>query len=417
MKDYLIFKDARQKLGLTLEEVAHGICSPSFLSLIERGLRQPKPQLLQMLEIKLAKGFSNVADQFRPSDEYLQALGFLAVGDGAAVEVLVDDMPSGQERTLIVALLNELKGETAYAAALLEPVLRNCLISANQFALATQAMVRMSRDMGDLYTAIYWAESTLSQLAQKWNDDSQTHELVATLSSVYLEAGDINRAKSLINSIQGTEVKDWDRVTALWSGGILAFTTGDMARARIMLREAHQLSIQSDRELSRARILQTTIWIEVRTGEVVAGSAPEQLERLSTYFNERGLIEDFAQTLNTLALVQAKTGNYLQATETAEASLELLNDLPPLSRAKLGIWNAEVILALGDRHRASEILLNAIEVLSGTQASRSTATAWAEMSEIFTLLGEPALALDCLRSSVQAAGLIQVKSSAKILHE
>ncbi len=407
------FKDARLNLGLSLEEVADGICSPSFLSLVERGLRQPKPQLVQLLEVKLAKGFSNVADQFHPSDEYLQALGFLAVGDSAAVDASAENILSGQERALIVALLNEQKGEGSYAAALLEPILRNCLMSASQFCLAAQAMVRISRDLGDLYAAIYWAENTLSQLGQQWNDQSQTYELVATLSSVYLEVGDINRAKSLINSIQGKEVKDWDRVTALWAGGILAFTTGEMSKAGTMLREAHYLSIHSERELSKARILQTAIWIEARTGEALAKSASDDLERLSGYFKERGLIEDLAQALNTIALVYSKSGEHLLARKNAEASLELLIDLPTLSKAKLGIWNAEVILALGDREQAIAILHNTIQLLAGTPASRATATAWAEMAEIFTQLGDDERALDCLRSSAQAAGLIQANAAVR----
>ena len=146
-------------------------------------------------------------------------------------------------------------------------------------------------------------------------------------------------------------------------------------------------------------------------------SALEDLERLSSYFNERGLIEDLAQTRNTLALVYSKSGDEKMAKLHVESSLDLLIKTPSLSRAKLGIWNAEVILALGERDRAISILQNSIQALSGTQASRATATAWAEMAAIFDLMGESERALVCLRSSVQAAGLIQAKDTVKLLHD
>ncbi len=407
MENYLDLKNARLSLGLTLEETAKGLCSPSLLSLIERGLRAPKAQLVEKLRARLHDGFHFESSPSIPSGEYLVALAEIKLGSFSEALKSSAKIKDAQESSLIRALAFENQSEHALAMELLKPVLIRPVLSTPQFCLATQAMVRLCRDSGDFYNAIYWAEQSIQLMKQNELEQSYVFELCATLSSVYLEVGDFNKAFELVNYASRIDQNDWDRVVSLWAGGLVRFTEGKVEKAASMLREAFVLSEEHDRVLSRTRILQTCIWLEARAGMEKKPDTSNQLIELINYYRSNGLEEDLANTLNTMALVEANDGNKNLAVDYVNQSMKLIDKLPDLTLAKLLIWNSEVLLIVGDRLRIFELLERALRLLSDSPSNRSTATAWADLATLYKGIGESSLALECFQASAEAAGLVK----------
>lgn len=399
------WRTARLFMGLSLEEASLGICSPSLLSLIERGKRTPSRKIGSLLETRLRQGLENTT---KPgfSDSFLLFRQFLRLGDEAQSLEAAANIEDSAETVLALALVSESQGKLQEAEDALVKLLQTEALDPSLYVAACQVLVRLNRDKADFYTAIYWGERGLSSAKlDAWRTEGY-YELQATLSSIYVEVGDYSRAISLVQGSDARTEKSWDYIVRLWAEGMAHHAHGNAVSAASLLRKASTLADEYDRETSKARISQTALWLECQCDQLDYNRAEEEIKGLIEFFERRNLNTDLAHGLNTYALVLIRKGKSMEAQEMANLSDRLVGGLPLLVAANILTSNATIYSQIGDVEQARANLRNAFDKLEGLKANRASASTWAAMGKLFEDIGDQTFAATCFKASVEYAGLM-----------
>ncbi len=410
-KHYL--RQARLRAGLSLEDTAKGICSVSLLSLIERGQRSASTEILEAIHLRL-----NISDEDAPnkseSTELLQACLELENNSYEAAKLWVPRIKNENEVLLLQGLIAADEGDYPLAVSALETIARNKTLSVKSLQRAVLELIRLERNQGDFYSAIYWGQQHLDHLSkQSFDTSSLEFETKAFLSSVYLAVGDLAKASELVKSRPDSVDTTWDAVVSLWSASQVSYERGDFVQAREQILGASQLIEGLDRKLSQARLVQASIFITCLTKQVPTDKDITDLLQIIELFRIEKSDVDLANTLNTLAMVYLLRGEIEEAVSKANESLSFCNDLPKLVRAERLVDNAQVLETCKVENQPMNLLLEAASLLNENSKSRATAKIWAQMAEVYEGLNQPEQALECYRNSVDAAGVSLKREAAR----
>lgn len=412
-KQYL--RQARLQSGLSLEDTAKGICSVSLLSLIERGQRNASPEILEAIHIRL-----DISDEDAPnkseSTELIQACLEFQNNSSQAAKKWLPRIKNENEALLLQGLIAARDGDYQVAISALETTARNKSLSVKSLQRAALGLIRLERNQGDFYSAIYWGQQHLEHLAkQNFDTTSLEFETKATLSSVYLAVGDLTKASELVKSRPDSVDTTWDAVVSLWSASQVAYERGDFVQAREQILGASQLVAGLDRKMSQARLVQASIFISCLTNRVPSDSDIADLLQIIELFGLEKSDADLANTLNTLAMAYLLRGDIESAVSKADESLSYCNHLPKLEKAERLVDNAQVLLACKVETQPMNLLLEAASLLKDNNKSRATAKIWAQMAEVYEGLDQSDQALECYRNSVDAAGVSLKREAARQL--
>jgi tetratricopeptide (TPR) repeat protein len=410
-KHYL--RQARLRAGLSLEDTAKGICSVSLLSLIERGQRSASTEILEAIHSRL-----NISDDDAPnkseSTELLQACLELENNSYEAAKLWLPRIKNENEVLLLQGLIAADEGDYPLAVSALETIARNKTLSVKSLQRAVLELIRLERNQGDFYSAIYWGQQHLDHLSkQSFDTSSLEFETKAFLSSVFLAVGDLAKASELVKSRPDSVDTTWDAVVSLWSASQVSYERGDFVQAREQILGASQLIEGLDRKLSQARLVQASIFITCLTKQVPTDKDITDLLQIIELFRIEKSDVDLANTLNTLAMVYLLRGDIEEAVAKANESLSFCNDLPKLVRAERLVDNAQVLEACKVENQPMNLLLEAASLLKENTKSRATAKIWAQMAEVYEGLNQPEQALECYRNSVDAAGVSLKREAAR----
>ena len=412
-KQYL--RQARLRAGLSLEDTAKGICSVSLLSLIERGQRSASPEILEAIHLRL-----DISDEDAPnkseSTELLQACLDLKNNSSLAAKAWLPRIKNGNEALLLQGLIAGSEGDYPLAISALEAIARNKSLSVQSLQRAVLELIRLERNQGDFYSAIYWGQQHLEHLAkQNFDTTSLAFSTKATLSSVYLAVGDLTKASEMVKSRPNSVDTTWDAVVGLWSASQVSYERGDFVQAREQILGASQLIAGLDRKMSQARLVQGSIFISCLTNRVPSDSDIADLLQIIELFGLEKSDADLANTLNTLAMAYLLRGDIESAVSKANESLSYCNHLPKLEKAERLVDNAQVLLACKVETQPLNLLLEAAALLNDNNKSRATAKIWAQMAEVYEGLDQSDQALECYRNSVDAAGVSLKREAARQL--
>lgn len=412
-KQYL--RQARLQAGLSLEDTAKGICSVSLLSLIERGQRNASPEILEAIHLRL-----DISDEDAPnkseSTELLQACLEFQNNSSQAAKKWLPRIKNENEALLLQGLIAARDGDYQVAISALETTARNKSLSVKSLQRAALGLIRLERNQGDFYSAIYWGQQHLEHLAkQNFDTTSLEFETKATLSSVYLAVGDLTKASELVKSRPDSVDTTWDAVVSLWSASQVSYERGDFVQAREQILGASQLIAGLDRKMSQARLVQASIFISCLTNRVPSDSDIADLLQIIELFGLEKSDADLANTLNTLAMAYLLRGEIESAVSKANESLSYCNHLPKLEKAERLVDNAQVLLACKVETQPMNLLLEAASLLKDNNKSRATAKIWAQMAEVYEGLDQSDQALECYRNSVDAAGVSLKREAARQL--
>jgi tetratricopeptide (TPR) repeat protein len=401
---------ARQHMGMTLEQACEGICSPSLLSLIERGKRPPSAALLTKLEERLHVGIESTSSS-AVSDEYLAALAFVRAGRfDEALKIVIHD---SNETRLIQGMVFMETNRLDEAREAFEELLHSETLKPILIGPAAQCVVTIERDAGDFYSAIYWGEDALERLAARHLDEtSEAYVLRATLSTVYLEVGDTAKAYRLVNSHRGNLRSIRDKAVSLWAGGAALHAQGEVGEAAVMLRAAAELTAKLDQDASSYAALSVAIWLEALAETLDFSTVYLELDAAENFTRQSGVTKDLATVLNTRALVLQRAGRFDEAREQIALSIEIGKDLPGYLRAALLVEDGEIYIALGDSEEAAKVLHEAKSLLLAQKAKRHLASSWAKIASCYELQGDFESAYLCFKMATEAAGLGQNASAA-----
>ena len=411
----LYLRQARMGAGLSLEDTASGICSVSLLSLIERGQRSASAEMLEALHQRL--GISDAdAPNRSESTELLQACLELDNGSTKAAKAWLPRIKNENEALLLKGLIASSEGKYQLAMSALETTARNKSLPVQSLQRAVIDLIKLERNQGDFYSAIYWGQQQLEHLSkQEFDTTSLEFEIKASLSAVYLAVGDLTKASEMVKSRPQSVDTTWDAVVSLWSTSQVSYERGEFAKAREEILGASQLIEGLDRKMSQARLIQASVFISCMTNRIPTERDITDLIQIIELFSIEKSNADIANTLNTLAMAYLRRGEIENAIAKANESLSFSEELPKLEKAERLVDNAQVLYGCKVENQPMNLLLQAASLLHENQKSRATAKIWAQMAEIYEGLNQPDKALECYRNSVDAAGVSLKRETAKQL--
>lgn len=403
------------RAGLSLEDAAKGICSVSLLSLIERGKRNAGAEMLAAIHLRL--GITDEDNEnMSESTELLQACLELENHSVQSAKLWLPRLKNENETLLLQGLIAASEGTYSLAISALETSARNKSLSVRSLQRAVLALIKLERNQGDFYSAIYWGQQHLDCLSkQNFDTTSLEFETKAALSSVYLAVGDLAKASELVKSRPQSIDTTWDAVVGLWSASQVSYERGDYVQARDQIQGASQLVAGLNRKMSQARLIQGAIFLSCLTKEIPNDKDITDLLAIIELFKTEKSEADIANTLNTLAMAHYLRGEIDLAVSTARESLNHCDQLPRVEKAERLVDNAQLLHACKIETQPMSLLLEAASLLEENPQSRASAKIWAQMAKVYEGLQDKDKALDCYRNSVDAAGVSLKAESTRYL--
>jgi tetratricopeptide (TPR) repeat protein len=393
----------RIDLGLSLEEASTGICSISYLSLIENKGRVPNAKKYNQL-IERLFGESTTENSLTPSPDFL--ISEASIKNSKSDFNLEKFSLSVEEQSYLEGLRLELASETDAAitrafATLAFENLPDWLNPRIQLSLC-----RLYRSIGDLFSCFRHGEEGLKILGlNPYIDVDLEFEIRGTLSNACLDIGDLKKAAEYLEGTPGRDLlTPWNRVVYFWSTAMLLSEKGEAKlsakNAELALSELSAL----DRPITIARLTNNAVWLKLQSGDLDVNEARISLSQTAKIMADANLPADLAQVHSTLADLELFAGNSNGANEMAIQAVEMARGLREhLVAAKIFIAAAEVLKATGSSYNISALLGETLLKLEASHANPTTAKVWKALGELYEELGELGMALTCYKASVDYA--------------
>jgi tetratricopeptide (TPR) repeat protein len=381
--------------------------SPSYLSLVESGRRQPAQAALEHIaerlrvdpgylldgidaevrrRARLALGHAEVAlRQGEVADAY-RRFGELVADPGLADE-------QQRRARLGLALAAERLGNLEEALRLIEELAEEARREPNvqPWMDVAEAQSRCYHEAGDLDLAIKTGEEAMRFAAELGLQASDEYvRLGCTVLAAYYERGDLARAtvmaNDLINNAEASGAPH-TRGAAYWNAAVLAESRGQIGEAVTLLERAQALLGESDdrRNLSRLRVAHA--WLLLQQNPPEAARALEVLDGVRDEMRSHGGAVDMGYFETERARALLALGRVEEARSAADASLRSLGEQPRIESARARLLLGRILREQGDTDGCLEQCSAAANMLEAMGASRQAAAAWRELGDLYRDLG------------------------------
>lgn len=398
-------REARLRSGLSQRALARGICTPAYVSRLEKGERIPSLQLLRQLAERLggdadelASGVARAAE-----DPLLDAELALRLGETEQAERMFrQTLEHGGVRTRARALAG--LGELAFAAGdhrnaidLLEEAIASGSGSTTGVA---DTLGRAYAMAGELESSIAVFERALAE-ARERGDVMNTLRFSVLLANACIDAGSFGRAAELLGDAIAATADSEDpivRARLWWSQSRLHAKQNDVETAARYARRALETLELTEHTVYAARAHQLLAHIELDRGR--ADEALELLETGLPLIERSGNRYEHAMFRLEQARAFAQLGQKEEAASLAMESSALLAEASPSDAGRAYALIAEVFNDLGDRVRAIELYELADEKRPTDNEFRRKIAA--RRAELLEQEGRKDEALDVLKHAVWA---------------
>jgi tetratricopeptide (TPR) repeat protein len=397
-------RTARRNAGLSLAEASDGICSISYLSLIESGKRNANPRMARELaarmEIKLPAPL--ITAGVHPLSERAELA--YRTGGMKAAKKFIDRMDNAPESLLIQGLDAERNGKLDESAKLLKAAFEAPFVSPVTKMSVALARTRVLRGLGHIQHAISIGEYAL----EEWRGYSEelTEVVVAlrgTVAGAYIEMGDLGRASELsdldLNELPSPRAKALN----LWAKSDIKNDEGDFIEAELLTREALVWARMAEYPQMRASLL---------ICRAIMGQADPKpdFKGITAEIDEAAeLIEEFEGNMSwvhqTRMLIAARTGDRPGVMAAYELANHSVSEEEKFEVARFA-YNCYTAFALvGMESEAKQELDKGLKALEETKVSRMAAILWRQLGEVFKNSGETDKAMMCLLKATEMLGL------------
>jgi tetratricopeptide (TPR) repeat protein len=397
-------RTARRNAGLSLAEASDGICSISYLSLIESGKRNANPRMARELaarmEIKLPAPL--ITAGVHPLSERAELA--YRTGGMKAAKKFIDRMDNAPESLLIQGLDAERNGKLADSAKLLQTAFEAPFVSPVTKMSVALARTRVLRSLGHIQHAISIGEFAL----EEWRGYSEelTEVVVAlrgTIAGAYIEMGDLSRASELndldLNELPSPRAKALN----LWAKSDIKSDEGDFIEAELLTREALVWARMAEYPQLRATLL---------VNRAIMGQITPKpdLTSLAADIDEAAdLIEEFEGSMSFVhqarMLIAARSGNRDGVLAAYELAKNLVAEQEKLEVARFAYNCHMAFVLVGMDSEAKREIDNGLKALEGTTVSRMAAILWRQLGEVFKNSGDTDKAMMCLLKATEMLGL------------
>ena len=416
-------RDARLAAGLSQTALAGSAFSPSYISLIEAGHREPTDSALAVLAIRLGttleflKHGEDGPNEARTRLELDYARLDLTQGDAAGakrrLEALDLDIVSPAVRVEALTTLaraHEGLGDLESAVAILEPLLEDARARSHHVEAAklANALVASYLEAGDLHRAVEVGEHTLTELEAAELTGTDGHlRLASTVLWAYVERGDLlyatHRAAELVRLAESLGTPR-GRGSVYWNAALVAEQRRDYELAQRYTERALALLSEGepDRDLPRLRL--NYAWLLLRSEPADPHAALEQIERAAPGLAVLGSELEMARVDVERSRAHLLLGDVGKAEEYATAALERLGEPPRVETAIAHLSFGDALHAGGDLEGSARAYRLAADMLGMMSASRQSAAAWRDLGDRYALHGETSKAAEAYDRALREAG-------------
>lgn len=416
---------ARLAAGLSQTALAGEDLSPSYISHVESGRREPTPGVVALLAARLGVHPSELSPQEAgPEAELVLAQAALGLGNAEeALALLVPFEPRLASAAALAADPQLFRGAEVRAAALerlgrLLDALR--LLETMRLAAdsaptrlpwvgVSVSLIRLYRESGDIARAVDIGEAALRRGEELGLGGVPGYAaLVSTVAGVYAERGDLARAQVILDDLidrLGDASSADDRAKALWNAALNATERGYAGEGLRIVEQATALAAAGSELPVRSRLRYSRAWIMLQQTPPLAAEARAELRALLPEARQHTGAMLLGPVLSELARAELLLGRPEDARQHAAASLEALGDDQRLERAHSLVLLGAASVALGEQAVGVSLLEDAADSLQQSEASRYAAQAWRQLAEVYQHLGDQARALEAMERALDLVGL------------
>lgn len=424
-------RELRLQRGMSQTALAGSDLSPSYISLIEAGHREPSDEALRVIAGRLGTSAeflrtgSHNASTARAELEISFAKVALANGEPAAALERLTSVPLrgvdpelALELHLVQADAHEKAGDLEAAAGILEELLIRAA-GANAWVLyarAANALMAAYIESGDLHRAVDVGVLTRQNVEAADLSGTDEHvRLVTTLVWAYQSRGDLLYAEMVATRLaEQVQACGTPRAQAsvYWNCSLIAEDRGDVRGAIRLAERAFALMAEEADSPDLPRLHLLLGWLKVRGHEPDAEGALRELDIADQGLARQNSVVDQAYSRVERARANLLLGRSDDALEHARAALDLLGEAPRPERCEALLMIADVLFARHQRQRAVAMYELAADQLAMMSAQRSAGRVWRDLGDRFAQLGDAARAASAYSSALDSVGLPSIRSVA-----
>lgn len=420
-------RETRLRLGMTQQQVADGIVSAAFLSMVESGRREPSPEVLAQLTDRL--GLSRAA-----LDDVGGSMGLTAIrtaitqaevavelGDfTTAIEALdaIDQRFAGLEEPDLRSEFHYWRGRALEGLARTDSAIRE-LLTAIDIAVqrgSTFREIEMGIDLarclrirGDLSAALDRVTRLHDRLPPELEGSPLHGKLLSASIGLYVLRGDNAMAKVMADRAQTVIAAHTDplaRGYVMWNSSLAAEANADPDGALLLATEAARLLRAGSAPALLGRLHAAIAFLHTRVMPPDLDSAERELQAARIAFGPQLAALDASTLLAEESRVQWLRGDYTAALDSAREALDVLEERPNnLLAANAHLMCARALASLGEPEPSREHFRAAQRILGATEPSRNSAVGWRELGDVYLNLGMADDAVLAYQLALTDAGL------------
>jgi tetratricopeptide (TPR) repeat protein len=416
-------REARLAAGLSQTSLAGSAFSPSYISLIEAGHREPTDSALAVLAPRLCTTLEDLKhgedgpNEARTRLEIDYAKLDMSQGDAVGarrrLEALDLEIVSPSVRVDALTTLAhafEVLGDLEASVAILEPLLADSRARTHHVESAKLAneLVASYLEAGDLHRSVEVGERTLDELEAADLSGTDEHlRLASTVLWAYVERGDLlyatHRAAELVRLAESLGTPR-GRGSVYWNAALVAEQRRDYELAQRYTERALALLSEGepDRDLPRLRL--NYAWLLLRSDPDDPRGALDQIERAAPGLAVLGSELDLSRVDVESSRAHLLLGDIDAAERFANQALERLGDPPRLETAFAQLSRGDALHARGDVGGAARAYESAADLLGMMSASRQSASAWRDLGDRYAMHGDSAAAAQAYDRALREAG-------------
>lgn len=409
--------------GLSQTELAGDTLSPSYVSLLEAGKRQPSSEVAAVLAKRLGCSVSMLlygqpSERERRIDLEL-SYARLALSHGASADAkkrlraLLDetdlDRRVGDEAVLMLAEAYEKDAQLSEAIELLGPLFQRARRGESHLPVSAISVRLCSccSQSGDYHRAVVIGEQALEAAdAQGLRGTDDYYRLASTVMWAYHEVGDLlhasDMATALIAEVEA-EGSATGQAAIYWNASLVAQTMGRLDEALYLSQRALGTISEggTTRDLARLKIAAAELLLDADPSR-----AAEALGLLGSdvdAINDLGSQRDLSDWESTAALAHLYLGNVDTALALAQSAFDRVTDAEPAWHASLACRVGDMLTAAGHPGPALEKYLAALTALrQENPAGRAGARTCREIGDRLAACGAMAEAVAAYQRALES---------------
>lgn len=392
---------------MSQKDLAHGIVSAAYLSLIESGQRTPSEEVLRALAARLGVDLEHhdiLEAAMRRMLAALLAGSHESASHDLTLATRID--PTSPTTRLMRARWDEYHEFYAVAQATYLDLCSELPIDSEVYALAVLGSCRCARSTGQSEQSVRLGMKVLYADSPAAISGDFLIELRGVVAGLLSARGEFAEALIVARlDHPGIEDSPWAKATSKWVESSTYQDTGQMELALMSAREALAAASEVNRPLSLARLQVINAFLEMRQPNF----DPEQIVTLVEAAEP--VFQQFRHATD-LALCAAVRARLLGLVEGVPACIDAFKEvitelrrLDLVQAIQVCTNFAEMCLSAGLLDDARDALAHAEELLPLCDQSAYAARTWTAMGHLHEQLGNLEAAMHCMKQATQAAGL------------